>query len=105
MVGRRFLAHAQGKVKDRAGNSQVQRGRGRVEGKEEFSFAQKETVKRLFMEVSMILGNSDGEVIVQRSYKLGRVHSFTEELSTPSLHLLLYGINSSSALWGQISAR
>lgn len=62
LVGRHFLAHAHRKVK--AGNSQVQRGRERVEGKEEFLFAQQETVKRLFMEVSMILGKSGGEVIV-----------------------------------------
>lgn len=40
VAGRHSLAHAQGKVKEEAGNSQVQRGRGRVEGKEEFPFAQ-----------------------------------------------------------------
>lgn len=40
MAGGCSLAHALGKVKEEAGNSQVQSGRGRMEGKEEFPFTQ-----------------------------------------------------------------
>lgn len=67
-----------------------------------------EKVKRPFTEVSVTLKNSGGEASVQRSHQLDTVllpRGGDRLLSTPSTQLLLYDINSSSALCRETSAR
>lgn len=86
-AGRLLLAHAQWNVESE--NSQIQRGGGKVQGKE----CALEKVKRLF---TGRLSCSNGTSQAQAQLAL---------LYIPSLQLLLYDSHSSSALCREVCAR